>query len=314
MGNTKILYLESGKRDFISDFLMKPNNKGHWLRPEDSKIEFNRRPHPNPPWLYVKINYAQECHFWHRQLFDNVLAAQKMIPIPCHECWKVVVMPRNLQELMAVWLMQREICKPSKCGTEGDRQNTDRLYGGYWYNWSKDEGLERFEEIKSWIDKKKTYEANVIGAPVKERLLEPGDKIKWFNGEIEIKETLPIILKRACTEYEQQCGRSDEWSYTEDQVDIEKYAASSFVREGMDFSQSEMQLAHIWRTMIHGAFQWGDKSYLRFTNGNKLFAPAVVYHDGGKPFRPPANVKEAEALAEKSKSTKEVAENGKERA
>jgi hypothetical protein len=293
MANTKILYLEASKRDHIDKFLMKQT--GYWLRPIDNKIDFNMRAHPDPPWLYVKSNYRQNCHFWHRQLFDWIHQKQK-VPIECQQCWKVVAKPRNLAELMAVYLMQRKMDKPSKCGTEGDRDNTDRLYGAYWYNWSLEQGQRRYVEVVKEINKGITYEAEIMGVPLKERLLVPGDEIEWFNGKIKIEETLPVILKRGCTEYEQHCGASDEWSYDEEQVEEEIYANSNFVRDPMDFGQNEMMVAHVWKKMIHDAHQWGDRSYMRFTNGNALFAPPVTYHQS--------------IGAKKEKSTKEVPKNG----
>jgi hypothetical protein len=298
MANTQILYLEATKRDFIDKFLMK--QQGYFLRPKDNKIDFNMRAHPDPPWLYVKSNYRQNCHYWHRQLFDWVLDKSK-VPTPCLSCWKVVVKPRNIAELMAVYLMQRNLDKASKCGTEGDRDNTDRLYGGYWYNWSQEQAQRRFEEVYLEIQKGLTYEAKILGCPIKERFLVPGDKMEWSFGTVEITETLPVIMKRGCTEYEQHCGPSDKWEADEDQVDTETYAASSFVRDPIDFGQNEMMVSHVWKAFIHQAWQWGDQSYLRFTNGNRLFMPPVTYHN--------MDFLEKKTVIEK-KSTKEVHKNG----
>ncbi len=273
MPNTKILYLECMKRDF-REFML--NNPGYTRRLEDGKIQFTAKSAEDPPWLYVKASRWQNCNLWHRVIFDQI-HKKKKVPIPCQSCWKVVIMPRNFEELMATWIMQLELNLPCKCGTEGDRKNTDRLYGGYWYNSSIDKGIECYKVVKKLLQNtswQKQFAGTVIKADFGNSFL-PSNQ----------RGTLPnLILKRGCTEYEQNCGPSDTWNYDKDQEEIEQYVNEAFSSEVFQPQQSENHVASILIGFIHKAFQWGDQSYQRFTNFNRLFNPPVTYHDKNEDF------------------------------
>lgn len=279
MPNTKILYMEAAKREFVDRFLN--TNPSYHYRPEDGKIDCKKQMAPDPPWAYIKPGQNQNCHFWHHVLF-TCLHKQRKVPIPCQQCWKVVLMPRDIEELFASFILIKKLGRPGKCGIEGDRVNTDRFYGAYFYNNSLDEGLECHALVQKELEKRETFEATVLGAPV---------KVRFDNNELN---TLPkVILKRGCTEFEQNVGPSDQWSWDEAQAEIEQIATDMFVQDVVKMNQNEPQLARLAYMWIHKAFQWNDKKYLMFTNGNRLFPPPVTYDDMGE-----------EAL-------KEIRENGK---
>ena len=282
MANTKILYLECEKRNVVDKYLLK--KQGHWLRGEDGRIEYNRRMHPNPPWIYTKPRENQNCHYWHKILFDEFFG-QKKIPVPCHECWKVVLMPRNLEELIATYIMQLYLGRACKCGTEGDRENTNRLYGGYFYNHSLEDGKECYRLVKKAMEDKKEWERVMFGCPIKAKFYTEGDVMPYAQGDIIIKSLPNLILKRGCTEYEQNVGPSDKWAYNQDQVEEEYILGDSFVQDHPNFRQSDHQIATVFQSWIHNAFRWGDLSYKKFTNGNQLYTGPVTYHEdkpGGK--------------------------------
>jgi hypothetical protein len=264
MANTKILYLEAHKREFVDRFLAA--NPSYFYRLEDGKIDCTKRLLPDPPWAYIKHGAAQNCQFWHHVLFDFVHQKQK-VPIPCQNCWKVVLMPRDIEELFASYLLIQELGRPGKCGIEGDRANTDRFYGAYFYNNSIEEGLDCYEIVRREVDRDRTFEATILGAPV---------KVRFGNG---YKEPVRVILKRACTEFEQNCGPSDTWSWDDEQVETERLAANAFTQDVIGAKMGDSQLARLAYVWIHKAFQWGDKKYLMFTNNNRLFQPPVTYHD-----------------------------------
>ena len=262
MANTKILYLEADKRDFIERFLSQ--SQGYYLRRTDCKISTKQRMTPNPPWIYVKHLPTINCTFWHRILFDVILKKQK-VPIKCQDCWKVVFEPLTLEELMVTYLVQLEMNVPSKCGTEIERANTGKLYGAYWYTRSIEEGLERYEQVLKELESGKLYEANLLGSvPISGRI---GPNVKDR-----------LILKRACTEYEQNCGPSDQWSFDEEQEELERLATECFDQDVIDFKQPDLLLAHVIKYWIHQAYKIKDPTYKKFTNGNDLFAPIVTYH------------------------------------
>lgn len=273
MTSTRILYLEANKRDF-SEFIHK--HPGYFRRPEDGRIDFKKKMLEDVPWLYVKGGRSQNCILWHKIMFNEIHAMGK-VPIPCQNCWKVVIMPRNLVELLATWIMQEQMGRPSKCGTEGDRSNTDRLYGGYWYNNSLDEGLECYAAVKAQLERQQVYERELFGVSLR----------CCFGNQYlpEDSEPLPqLILKRGCTEMEQHCGPSDKWSYDQAQVEKEALTTDAFAADILGLRQGEYHVASILKTYIHKAFQWGDASYVLFTNGNRLFEPPVTYHDKDQEF------------------------------
>lgn len=272
MVNTRILYLEAKKRDFRA---FMNNNPGYFRHMGSGKIAFTPKVAEDPPWIYVRASDWQNCNLWHRVMFDQILE-KKHVPIACHSCWKVVIMPRNLEELMATWIMQLEIEHPCKCGTEGNRANTNRIYGGYWYNNSIEEGMECYRRITHALKNQIEWRTSFAGVPIRAR---------FGNEYLPEPGTLPkVILKRGCTEYEQNCGPSDQWVIGEDQVELENIVLESFDLEVSQPKQTENHLASIWMDFIHKAYQWGDPSYKAFTNNNRLFNPPVTYHDKDQDF------------------------------
>jgi len=271
--NTRILYLEACKHDF-SEFMH--THPGYFRRPSDGRIDFKKKMMEDVPWLYVKGGRSQNCILWHKIMF-NVIHKMNKVPIPCQNCWKVVIMPRNLEELMATWILQQELGRPSKCGTEGERSNTDRLYGGYWYNNSLDEGLACYEAVKNQMADHRTYRREFLGVP-----LSCSFGNNYLEGDVGLFPRL--ILKRGCTEMEQHCGPSDQWDYDGVQKETEAIATDAFAADIVGLHQSENHIASILKTYIHKAFQWGDPSYVKFTNGNRLFEPPVTYHDKDEEF------------------------------
>jgi hypothetical protein len=260
MANTQVLYLEAQKRDFLSKFLA--HNQGYWYR-DDGKIDHHRRMHPDPPWCYIKPVTLQNCHFYHKILF-NVIYQTKKVPIYCQEhCWKVVLAPRDLQELMALRFFMIDMNRPSKCGSETERDNSNKLWGGYFYNTSMEEGLACFDTIKKRLDPGIEYDREVMGSRVK----------------VKIYPEMPMIFKRACTEFELNVGPSDKWGWDEEQAEFERFAMDSFVMDFYNFEQGDQQLAPLFLKWIHHAFRLGDETYKLFTNDNDLFAKCVTYHD-----------------------------------
>ena len=165
MANTQILYLEAKKREFIDRFLS--SHPQYFYRLEDGKIDCKKKMMPDPPWAYIHPGVNQNCHFWHHILFNCVHEQQK-VPVPCHNCWKVVLMPRDIEELFASYILIHELGMPGKCGIEGDRANTNRKYGAYFYNNSLEEGMACCKRVADAVKRDKTYEMTILGCPVKD--------------------------------------------------------------------------------------------------------------------------------------------------
>lgn len=218
------------------------------LRMEDGKFVPNSPAMAeDAPWVYVQTAVDARCDIYHR-VFFNIL---KHIPSYCRSCWKIVVRPRNLVELFDLYEYQREMGVPCKCGIER-RPTTSNLYGGYFYTRSLEQGRERYREVRELTDK-------------------------------HLSKETPVILKRACTEFEigpDSFGPSDEWpDCTPEELEMEEYIIAHFPRVGFGTPQPDHVTAHVMMEWIGHAYRYGDKTYKTFTGGNPLFQPYITYHE-----------------------------------
>ena len=167
----------------------------------------------------------------------------------CHNCFKVVIRPPTLRSLFALMDLQKRMGRPSKCGIE-IRDTVFGLYGGYFYNWGLDAGLECYEAVRAAID-----------------------------AEPELGPDVPIILKRACTEFEMLCGPSDKWEISEKQIELESLVNRWFVRDIKHRTQPEHAIANVHRKWIEWAYACGDPTYAEYTNGKPVHPPVVTYQN-----------------------------------
>jgi len=205
-------YDQAKANDIIT--MVKPllQQAGYRLRDGDGKIYADTFMAFDTPWHHVYHADGLDCHTWHKILFDTIFQrfGKKYAPSKCHGCWKVVVRPQNLKQLFALLNLQLRMGRPSKCGIEV-RPTVNGLYGGYFYNHGIEAGLECYEAVRAEIDT--------------DPLLGPDT---------------PVILKRACTEFELYCGPSDEWVVNPEHAQIEQLVNKWFVRDIVQRSQPEM--------------------------------------------------------------------------
>lgn len=214
------------------------------------------------PWIHVRQSTTKHCAVWHRLLLRQV----GVFPLPCLECWKVVVRPRTVKELLQLLELQEHHTDcPCKCGME-QRKYTHANYGGYFYNDSIKEGQERYAEIRSKVD----------------QLINPG---------------IPVILKRGCTEIELAYGPSSEWPQTIDRgfwVHPENGTQMvpaigdcgrwlSIMDRYMDIYRSmkgtpTIVKVHKLREIFEFAYDRADATVLEFNNGKLFDLPAETYH------------------------------------
>lgn len=247
----KNLYMRLDKLNIVSK-LMPLLNSGYVLRVEDGKfVPKSRSIAHNAPWVYVKSAELARCDVYHRVFFDIL----GHVPTYCRNCWKVVVKPKILRDLFNLYEIERQMGVPCKCGTE-HRKTTTSLYGGYFYCRSREEGMERYAEVRKKVDK----------------YLSPGT---------------PVILKRYCTEYEigpGSKGPSDQMpDTTPEEKEMEEFIIDKFPRVGFGTPQPDFLTASVMQGWIHYAYQYhkatGDETFKEFTNGENLFPPYVTYHD-----------------------------------
>jgi hypothetical protein len=146
-----------------------------------------------------------------------------------------------------------------KCGIEGIRPNSSKLYGGYWYNDSREEGQKRYNQVRAAVEADEVFNRTYP---------EP-----W---NFDVKKHL--ILKRACTEFEQTLGDSSKWEITEGQRKLEHRIFEAFELDQNVYPQPRHIRAHVKCRWIHHAFQWGDPTYKELTDGEQLFQSLKTYH------------------------------------
>lgn len=226
--------------------------------------------HPKPPWVYVRPAMHKRCIFWHTIAFETY----NLFPVGCLNCWKVVVRPRTVEELFKLLDYQQETYTGfCKCGIEV-RPFVHGNYGGYFYNDSLEEGLKCYDKVKS-------------------------DIARFISPEI------PVILKRACTEFELKYGDSSQWEdkikdgtwaikdavhdfkplpfetliYRLNLISNKVQTPESLVPEGCDYAQPGIVKVNVIQGWLEHAWSIGDKTAIKHNDGQYFFTPSTTYHD-----------------------------------
>ena len=206
---------------------------------------------PNLPWVMVNNDGTRECEF-----YKDVDRIYNFIPPPCLCCWKVVVMPRTVRELFQLLKIELEMVAENpycfcKCGIE-KREEVERLYGGYFYCNDLQQGLIRLSQVKERV-------------------------------HAEISPDVPVILKRACTEYERKYGPSDKWDQLRNPSNEATWQSllKVFKTTKQFAKQPTLIQKHIQLTWVAFAAMNGDKS-VKELNGGKSLYPGYVTYDWPK--------------------------------
>lgn len=208
------------------------------------------------PWYFIRHGLNRDCLRWHDLYFDHFA----IIPVSCTQCWKVVIYTdkdpakQYVSDLFKLrdYLITAQL--PSKCGLDV-RRFTPHRYAGFIYGDSVEQGLAHHGVVS--------------------------------EGLADILPNSRIILKRACTEFEQKHPDSSKWRISEYQLELEHKLEDIFDRTPMprtdqpDFSQS--QVLKTWIEYSHGI---GDTTWREALinegyedPGEHLFPPARTYHD-----------------------------------
>jgi len=246
-------YQQMVDNDIVSKFRPLLKGGGYRLRDEDGKICVTIPSLAyDTPWHHVMNDAFFDCQRWHSILFDLFSATMPLkeafVPSACQQCWKVVVRPQTLLSLFALLNLQKHMDMPSKCGIEV-RSYVHGLYGGYFYNHTLELGLECYKMVRSKV-----------------------------NETPHLGENTPVVLKRACTEFEKRLGDSTKWRVTQKQLFIETIVNKWFVRDNTMRTQPQHIIANVHRAWIEWAYQNGDETYKAFTEGNPLYEPVKTYH------------------------------------
>lgn len=230
------------KKDMIDR--LTPLLKHGWKWEHDGTLKMRpTSPLVDSPWAN-SVPLDVDCLHWQRAFWEFA-SGQQMVHSHCQECWKVVIYPRTVVELVKLYRWQQTLKKPCKCGCDF-RTWTGHLYGGYHYTRSLAEGKRRYKQVRAWADK-------------------------------NLGEDAEVILKRGCTEFERAVGPSDDWKVTEGQKIFEAQFDAIVIPEPCNTAADHFVERYL-RGWITFAYSRGDTSYLQLTGGKKLHPDYVTYH------------------------------------
>jgi len=198
------IYEEILSRDIISKLGPAMGGAGYQIDVETGLLTCPEYIGYEIPWIVTKPPKGMHCRMLFSILFKIFGKELGAPPIRCQSCWKVVVKPKTVVDLMKLMWLQEGFKDDDriygcKCGIE-KRTYVNGLYGGYFYNRTLEEGHECYEIVKDAVD---------------EQL---GDDTK-------------VILKRGCTEFEMQYGDSQDWKIGERQQHFEETIMGCFAPE-----------------------------------------------------------------------------------
>jgi len=207
------------------------------------------------PWDHVNQDTEKFC-----VSYVFLFNARKFIPSYCMNCWKVVVKPRTLRELFQLRNMQRGMTEVDpfvycKCGVE-TRFYTPGLYGGYFYTRSYEEGMERYNQVRTLVN-------------------------------LEISPDVPVILKRYCTEFEKELGDSANYKRPTNADAIEDFFWQMMEPKTDNKKQPAIFKEHVYHSWIIFGWSLGTPEDRRqieldWNNGNPLYLIPRTYHQKGE--------------------------------
>lgn len=201
----------------------------------------------NAPWIYVNPSPDIHCSWW-----TDMRDMGKFIPTKCMNCYKVVVRPRTLQELMQLYQMQLKMVEKDpecycKCGIE-TRPYVFGNYGGYFYNRGLKQGLEKYKQVRENVNK-------------------------------EISPDVPVTLKRYCTEFERDFGPSPFYKQPEDAKRFEALIEKHAIIDKIKVDNSDPMIVRMMRRWIQHAWSVGDETVFLYTDGKKMGVDCCTYHE-----------------------------------
>lgn len=221
------------------------------LRMSDGRMTPKFKVTWDTPWIHTKSSYRSNCYIWKDIIFENIVMgvlppALRFVPSGCQGCYKVVVRPQTLKQLMALEQLEKRLDHDSKCGIE-IRDSVFGNYGGYFYNRGIHEGLMCYTKVRDAVD------------------VDP-----------ELGPDIPVILKRGCTEMEHNIGPSNAWEITDSQTALEELINQIIVTDVPNIGQADHAKDYVRQTWIESAYKWGDKTVFEYIDG-PLFPDYVTY-------------------------------------
>ena len=233
----------------IGERLRQAIEAGTVVQRDDGMIELPRR-EEDRQWLSVDNGPPLDCRFLNWFLFNQVYG-ESAVPSGCRDCYKIKVVAQNLRELVALYGIAAKIDCRSKWGIDFFNQHSANVYAGYFYL----SGLDAARALY----------------PIVRRLIDADPKLGSH---------VPILIKRACSNYEAAVGPSDKFTFSPELAEVESKLRRSITLAEKDSvtPHSAPQLTkHLYGSWIRFAYQLGDTTYLDFTGGRPLHRKSVTY-------------------------------------
>jgi hypothetical protein len=221
----------------------------HKINPDTNKIEpILLAGHDTAtPWVHVNQDPNRQCDD-----LEIIFKTFGFVPDKCLQCWKVVVRPKTLFELMQLLNLQIDMNKDEdvhcKCGMEVDRPYVSGHWGGYFYNDSKSKGLDRLNQVRKLVSD-------------------------------NISPDIKVILKRYCTEFELRFGNSKGYNQPRHAKHWQAMMDKYWTVYPKPKRQSELVITDVIERWIRHADYVGDTSMLMFNNQEHLYTQVQTYEE-----------------------------------
>lgn len=247
-----MLYEELSELDIISPIRNLLDREAAKIDYKTGKILIERTMGHASPWVFNDVleHGERKCFKW----IQFYWPFYRILPKECLGCWKVVVQPRNLDELFKIMQLQNELSIPAKCGAEVRSHVRSTGWQAFWYG-PFGEGLE--------------------GAKKMYKTLAP-----------KIRDILPIttevILKRGCTEMERGRGPSNLWERTERDKLLQELLDHVLEMDENWYPQPGWIKTDIIARWIERAWISGDSTVWKFAQKDSFPPGPVTYHNQEK--------------------------------
>jgi len=211
-------------------------------------------------WLFFgHSGRHMDCGLWHAIMFKFF----NFVPSYCRfRCYKVVIRIPTVETLLRfhnfvqAFPLFLESCTPlhGKCGID-ERWYTDTPYDAFFYCDGLEMGIERYKQVKSLL-----------------------------RDHFSFAPDLPVILKRACTEFERAYGPTNGEFWQEPMplkhIDLQRRLEDVYASTLLEVRQPEWLVNKVYRRWIKFANTHGDKTWLNYYAGESDFlsAKATTYH------------------------------------
>lgn len=241
--STDFLNLKLGKST-IGQNLLIARERGDVVLHEDGTWELSRTVQLNETWVVGPIRTPFPCGkllgFLFRQAYGKAA-----VPVGCRHCFKVQIRPATLEQLIATQKIAHDLPYAYKAGASLNA----RYQAGPYRVLLHLDGLQSAREAYQQVLEK------ILDAP-------------------ELGAGVSVSIKRGCSEYEIHCGPSSEFTFSDDLA-----AAELELLKRLRQSAAPKPKQHTLTMMnwIQIAYQLGDESYKKLTQGRPLYPEPVCY-------------------------------------